>query len=223
MRVLLIEDDKSLALAVAYHLKKEGYDFEHRENGRIGLAAIEESDWDLLILDRMMPEMSGDELMKILRDQDVHIPTLMLTALGGVSDRVEGLDLGADDYLVKPFAMDELLARVRALLRRPRQWTPPDALKSFDLSLDRERMALSCKEKLRRLSPRESELMAFLMTNRDQVLPRGVILDRVWRESFVEDGNLDIYIHFLRKHIRALKSSARIETVRGVGYQLTSD
>ena len=223
MRILLVEDDRSLAMAALYHLKKAGYEAQSCANGESGLSALQDDGhWDLVLLDRMMPVMGGDEMLHRMREERIAVPVLMLTAMDEVSDRVQGLDLGADDYLVKPFAMEELLARIRALLRRPAQWAPPDAMRCGDLSLDRERMLLGCESRTAQLSRREAMLMEFLLTNRGQVLPRGVLLDRVWQDSFVEDGNLDIYIHFLRKHLRALKSKARIETVRGVGYRLAA-
>jgi DNA-binding response OmpR family regulator len=116
--------------------------------------------------------------------------------------------------------MEEMLARVRALLRRKERWTPPDALRQGDLELNVERLELKCRSQAAALSPREGSLMETLMINPGQVLPREVLMNRVWADSFVEDGNLDIYVHFLRKHLRTLKSGVRVETVRGVGYRL---
>lgn len=224
MRVLLVEDDRSLAMAIAYHLKKAGYALTHSEDGERGLAALREGQYDIVLLDRMMPVLGGDEMLRRMRkEENIASAVLMLTAMDAVQDRVEGLDLGADDYLVKPFAMDELLARIRALSRRQPQWTPEDAITCGDLSLLREQFLLCCAERSVRLSRRESMLMEFLIRNKNQLLPREVLLERVWPDNIVEDGNLDIYIHFLRKHLRALNSSAKIATVRSVGYRLATD
>ena len=222
MRLLLVEDDNSLSMAVAYHLKKAGFEVTRRTDGQGGLEALEERHHDLVVLDRMMPVMSGDEMLRRLRKAHSDLPVIMLTAMDGVSDRVIGLNAGADDYLVKPFAMEELIARVHALLRRKPRWTPPDALRAGDLELNMDRLALCCKEQEASLSPREAALMELLITNKGQVLPREVLLDRVWGDNIVEDGNLDIYIHFLRKHLRTLKSATKIETMRGVGYRLAA-
>jgi DNA-binding response OmpR family regulator len=220
VRLILVEDDTSLAMAVAYHLKKADFKLTLFTDGAAGLEELQSQHYDLVLLDRMLPVMSGDEMLRRMRKAGMQTPVLMLTAMDGVADRVGGLDAGADDYLVKPFAMEEMLARVRALLRRKERWTPPDALKQDDLELNMERLKLTCRGQAASLSPREGSLMETLMTNPGQVLPRGVLMNRVWGDSFVEDGNLDIYVHFLRKHLRALKSGVRIETVRGVGYRL---
>jgi DNA-binding response OmpR family regulator len=169
----------------------------------------------------MMPGIDGVEFMRRLRARNDATPVLMLTAMDGVNDRVAGLDAGADDYLVKPFAMDELLARIRALSRRQAAWSPRDVLLAGDIAFDIERSELKCRERQVTLSRREAGLMEFLLRNRGQVLPRSVIIDRVWSDTIVEDGNLDIYIHFLRKQLREIKSQAKIETMRGVGYKLT--
>jgi DNA-binding response OmpR family regulator len=222
MRLLLVEDDNSLAMAVAYHLQKAGFHVTRRTDGQGGLEALEAQHHDLVVLDRMMPVMSGDEMLRRLRKAHSDLPVIMLTAMDGVNDRVTGLNAGADDYLIKPFAMEEFIARVHALLRRKSRWTPPDALHAGDLELNMDRLALCCKNQEVSLSPREATLMELLMTNKGQVLPREVLLDRVWGDNIVEDGNLDIYIHFLRKHLKALRSASRIDTMRGVGYRLAA-
>jgi len=221
MRILLIEDDKALSLAIEYRLRKEKLETVRRGDGLSGLEALEEAPFDLVLLDRMLPGLEGVELLRRMRAKGDATPVLMLTAMDGIGDRVAGLDAGADDYLVKPFAMDELMARIRALARRPPQWTPNAVVTAGDLSLDSERMLLQCAEAERELSRREGRLLAFLMRHPGQVLPRSVLMERVWTETIVEEGNLDLYIHFLRKKLAEAGSSARIRTIRGIGYQLT--
>ena len=221
MRVLLIEDDRVLSMAIEYRLRKEKLEVTRRADGPSGLEALEEAPFDLVLLDRMLPGLEGVELLRRMRAKGDATPVLMLTAMDGIGDRVAGLDAGADDYLVKPFAMDELMARIRALARRPPQWTPNAVVTAGDLSLDSESMLLRRASIERELSRREGQLLAFLMRHPGQVLPRSVLMERVWTETIVEEGNLDLYIHFLRKKLAEAGSSARIRTVRGIGYQLT--
>lgn len=220
MQILLVEDDKSLSMAVVYHLKKEGFEVTACMDGTSGLDKLEAEHFDLILLDRMLPGMDGVSLLQKLRLSRNATPVLLLTAMDGVSDRVTGLDAGADDYLVKPFAMDELLARIRALLRRPAQWSPQDAMHVGDVVFDAERSILKCSCQTVTLSRTEAKLLGFFIRNPNQILPRDVLLDRVWSGNIVEDGNLDIYICFLRKHLESVKSQVKIKTARGVGYQL---
>ena len=221
MRILLIEDDKALSMAIEYRLRKEKLEVVRRADGPSGLEALEEAPFDLVLLDRMLPGMEGVELLRRMRAGGDVTPVLLLTAMDGIGDRVTGLDAGADDYLVKPFAMDELMARIRALARRPPQWTPNAVVTAGDLSLDAESMLLRCGPAERELSRREGQLLAFLMRHPGQVLPRSVLMDRVWADAIVEEGNLDLYIHFLRKRLDDVGSAVRIRTARGIGYQLT--
>jgi DNA-binding response OmpR family regulator len=219
---LLVEDDKSLSMAVVYLLKKEGFEVVSFMDGANGLEAIKEQHFDLILLDRMLPGMDGVSLLQKLRQSRDATPVLLLTAMDGIGDRVTGLDAGADDYLVKPFAMAELMARIRALLRRPAQWNPQNVLHAGDVVFDMERSILKCGCQTVTLSRTESKLLGFLMHNPNQILPRDVLLDRIWSGSIVEDGNLDIYICFLRKHLDSVKSQVKIKTARGIGYQLVS-
>jgi len=221
MRILLIEDDKALSMAIEYRLRKEKLEVVRRADGLSGLEALEESPFDLVLLDRMLPGMEGVELLRRMRGRGDATPVLILTAMDGIGDRVTGLDAGGDDYLVKPFAMDELMARIRALARRPPQWTPVAVVTAGDLSLDSEGMVLRCGPAEQELSRREGQLLAFLMRHPGQVLPRSVLMDRVWADAIVEEGNLDLYIHFLRKKLAEAGSAVGIRTVRGIGYQLT--
>ena len=223
MKILVVEDDQSLLMAIEYRLKKENYQVVSGADGLSGLSMLESGQFDAVVLDRMLPHLDGVSLLKKARAKGDKTPVLLLTAMDAIKDRVTGLDAGADDYLVKPFAMDELLARVRALIRRQEPWSPLGIVEAFDLFLDTSRHLLRCGENVVSLSRREGALMEFMMRNQNQILPRSVLLDRVWSESIVEEGNLDIYVHFLRKRIAELSSGCVIRTIRGIGYQLTGD
>lgn len=223
MRILLIEDDEKLCEAVAYALKKENHVVDACYEGDDGLRWMRQRAHDLVLLDRMLPVMDGVTILKSARQEGISTPVLLVTALDGVGQRVEGLDAGADDYLVKPFAMEELLARVRAMQRRPRQWDSGGILVRGDITFIPTENTLR-GERDCKLSKRESALMEFFLQNAGQTLPRDVLLARVWGpDAPVEDGNLDSYIHFLRRRLRTVGSKLSISTVRGVGYRLEEE
>lgn len=222
MNILMIEDDKELCEAVSFRLEQEGFSVTSCHDGEEGLYYMQESPFDLVILDRMLPHMNGIEVLKEARSRQIRTPVLMLTALGELNDRLTGLNGGADDYMVKPFAFEELLARIRCLLRRPAVYQ--DSVKSIslgDVSFVPETRTLSSQEKTCTLSSREGELMEVFLRNPGQTLPRQLLLSRVWGlEADVEEGNLDNYIHFLRRRLKTVESTLQIRTVRGIGYQL---
>lgn len=222
MNILMIEDDKELCEAVSFRLEQEGFSVTACHDGEEGLYYMQESPFDLVILDRMLPHMNGIEVLKEARSRQIGTPVLMLTALGELNDRLTGLNGGADDYMVKPFAFEELLARIRCLLRRPAVYQ--DSVKSIslgDVSFVPETRTLSSREKTCTLSSREGELMEVFLRNPGQTLPRQLLLSRVWGlEADVEEGNLDNYIHFLRRRLKTVESTLQIRTVRGIGYQL---
>lgn len=222
MNILMIEDDKELCEAVSFRLEQEGFSVTSCHDGEEGLYYMQESPFDLVILDRMLPHMNGIEVLKEARSRQIKTPVLMLTALGELNDRLTGLNGGADDYMVKPFAFEELLARIRCLLRRPAVYQ--DSVKSIslgDVSFVPETRTLSSREKTCTLSSREGELMEVFLRNPGQTLPRQLLLSRVWGlEADVEEGNLDNYIHFLRRRLKTVESTMQIRTVRGIGYQL---
>lgn len=222
MNILMIEDDKELCDAVSFRLEQEGFSITACHDGEEGLYYMQESPFDLVILDRMLPHMNGIEVLKEARTRQIRTPILMLTALGELDDRLTGLNGGADDYMVKPFAFEELLARIRCLLRRLAVYQ--DSVKSIslgDVSFVPETRTLSSWEKTCTLSSREGELMEVFLRNPGQTLPRQLLLSRVWGlEADVEEGNLDNYIHFLRRRLKTVESTLQIRTVRGVGYQL---
>lgn len=222
MNILMIEDDKELCEAVSFRLEQEGFSVTACHDGEEGLYYMQESPFDLVILDRMLPHMNGIEVLKEARSRQIKTPVLMLTALGELNDRLTGLNGGADDYMVKPFAFEELLARIRCLLRRPAVYQ--DSVKSIslgDVSFVPETRTLSSREKTCTLSSREGKLMEVFLRNPGQTLPRQLLLSRVWGlEADVEEGNLDNYIHFLRRRLKTVESTLQIRTVRGIGYQL---
>lgn len=222
MNILMIEDDKDLCEAVSFRLEQEGFSVTACHDGEEGLYYMGERPYDLVILDRMLPHMDGIQVLKEARSRQIKTPVLMLTALGELDDRLSGLNGGADDYMVKPFIFEELLARIRCLLRRPASYTAfADTVFLGDITYVPQTRTLSSHDKSCTLSSREGNLMEVFLRNPGQTLPRQLLLSRVWGlETDVEEGNLDNYIHFLRRRLKTVKSALQIKTVRGVGYQL---
>lgn len=221
MRVLMVEDDAALCDAVLYHLRREGYEAISCYDGEESLYHIRQNAYDLIILDRMLPSLDGISILGKMRSEGFHTPVLMVTALDGIGERVTGLDAGADDYLVKPFAMEELMARVRSISRRPPQLENTQLVSCGDVELDLSRQYLYRQQISVMLSKRETQLMSVLMRGGSQVLSREVLLARVWGPDVpVENGNLDSYIHFLRSKLKKVGSTLQIKTIRSVGYQL---
>ena len=175
----------------------------------------------MILLDRMLPKMDGLTVLRKARSLGISTPVILVTALGEIHDRVDGLDCGADDYITKPFALSELMARIRCIFRRPQRWENLGTLTFGDLAYETEQKTLSCGTRSCTLSKREGELLEFFLRNPRQVIPRSVLLSRVWGpDAEVENGNLDNYIHFLRRRIKAVDSSLILKTLRGVGYRL---
>lgn len=221
MRILLIEDDRQLCASLKYQLEADGFDVDVCHDGDDGLFLIREESCDLVLLDRMLPLLDGLTVLKRARQAGVRTPIILVTALGELCDRVEGLNLGADDYIVKPFAFEELLARIHSCLRRPPAWTNAHLLSLGDIVYDSAQKLLKKGERSCSLSKREGELLELFLRNPNQTLPRLLILNRVWgAESDVEGGNLDNYIHFLRRRLNAVGSTLALCTVRGVGYRM---
>jgi len=219
MRILLIEDEERLADALSYMLKKNRYGVDLAYDGESGQAMAETGVYDLIILDRMLPCKEGVAVLKDLRLKSITTPVLLLTAKDSITDRVEGLDAGADDYLIKPFAMEELLARIRALARRPQALLQEGSLEFGGIILN----PLSCEvlngnQKIK-LTHKESLLLELFMRYPGQVFSKEKILDNVWgMDSEVESNNVEIYIHYLRKKLDC--TAVHITTVRGIGYCL---
>uniref|UniRef100_UPI00402A5571 response regulator transcription factor n=1 Tax=Faecousia sp. TaxID=2952921 RepID=UPI00402A5571 len=221
MRLLLIEDDESLCLSLSYQLRQDGFAPETCHDGEEGLLWARQQGYDLILLDRMLPGMDGLTLLRQLRREGIHTPVIFLTALGQLGDKTGGLDAGADDYIVKPFAYDELLARIRCVLRRPAVLSGGDLLRYGDVTYDPGSLTLRRGTASTALSKRLGDLLELFLRNPGQTLPRQTILLRVWgMETEVEDGNLDNYTYFLRRSLRKVGSTLRLTTVRGIGYRL---
>ncbi len=224
MRILVIEDDPNLSEVISFSLKNEGYDVDLCADGEDGLYYIKQKGYDLIVLDRMLPSMDGLQIIKTMRAFEIFTPVIMVTALNGIGDRVTGLDAGADDYLVKPFATPELLARVRALIRRPPKWESTQITTCGDVSLDSGSRQMKGPSASCSLSKREAQLFEVLLKSPDAIVTRETLLARVWgNESAVEEGNIDNYIYFLRRRLTAVGSSLKIKTVRSLGYSLDTE
>jgi len=220
MRVLLVEDEPGIANFVRQGLTEAGYAVDLAWDGREGLAYALAADYDVLVLDIMLPKMSGLALLQELRRTGDRTPALMLTARDTVNDRVAGLDAGADDYLVKPFAFPELLARVRALLRRP-PLQMGTTLQVGDLFMDTAKREVSRAGQAIDLTPREYAVLEYLMRHPNQVLTRDQIAEHVWNFDFYNESNVvDVYIGYLRRKIDQGHDAPLIQTVRGVGYRI---
>lgn len=220
MRVLIVEDERNLAETLQKMLKKNRFDSDICTDGESGLQYARDGAYDLIILDVMLPNISGFAVVEQLRSEHNQTPVLMLTARSGVEDYVKGLDLGADYYLTKPFEMQELLACVRALTRR-RGEVVLDELQFGDLVLSKSTGELSCGERSIRLGKKEFSIMHLLMTNGNVVVSKEQILNNAWGiESEAEDNNVEVYISFLRKKLRFLHTGVQIETLRKFGYKL---
>ncbi|HEY6712436.1 MAG TPA: response regulator transcription factor [Rubrobacter sp.] len=220
MRILVVEDEERLARLISRVLVEEGYAVETEANGRQALMRALADEYDLLIVDWMLPELSGVQLVKRLRAAEVGTPAIMLTARDQIEDRVEGLDAGADDYLPKPFAFPELLARVRALARRPWGEEKDGAiLAAGDVTLDPVRHVVRHRGQTVDLTAKEFALLATLLQRPGQVFTRPVLLDTVWGASPEVYANVvDLYVSYLRKKLDGEGDASHIRTVRGVGY-----
>ncbi|MCX8128848.1 MAG: response regulator transcription factor [Clostridia bacterium] len=221
MRILLVEDEQGLADALEYILKKNKFPVDVAYDGITGQDMAESDIYDLIILDRMLPGREGVEILRNLRAKGIKTAVIFLTARDSIGCRVEGLDAGADDYLVKPFSTEELLARVRALGRRYDKELLGDKICIASLSLDPLRCEAVCGSETIKLTLKEAQLLELLMRNYGQVLTKEQILQRVWGfDSEVEMNNVEIYIYYLRKKLDPSLSGISIDTVRGIGYCL---
>ncbi|BBB90399.1 MAG TPA: response regulator transcription factor [Methylomusa anaerophila] len=220
MKLLLVEDESKLTDALSHLLKKNGYAVDTAMDGETGIEMAATGAYDALILDRMLPALDGLSLLREIRSLGFDTPVLFLTAKDGAKDRVEGLDAGADDYLVKPFFADELLARLRALIRRKSRNLVGDSLEAAGLILYPLRCEVMKNGKVIHLTVKETHLLELLMNNYGQVITKERIMEKVWGyNSETEITNVDLYIHYLRKKLNV----PYIKTVRGVGYYLQED
>jgi two-component system response regulator MprA len=220
-KLLVIEDDEHVRDAVTRALRYEGYEVHTAADGNEGLVRAAEVAPDAILLDVLMPGTDGLTVCRILRDRGDHTPILMLTARHEVTDRVAGLDAGADDYLVKPFALEELLARLRALLRRTSVTGEHEVLRADDLALDPQRRQAWRGDRELELTKTEFDLLELLLANANIVVTRDTIYERIWGYDFeTSSKSLDVYIGYLRRKTEADGESRLIRTVRGVGYTL---
>lgn len=221
VRILVVEDDQMLREVVVAVLKEEAYLIHETGNGEEGLYLALQDIHDLLILDIMLPSISGLEIVKALRTQKISVPILLLTAKDSVQDRVIGLNSGADDYLVKPFAIPELLARVKALLRRTGMGGKEGDLVYGDISVNPKLKDGFVGKNALQLTSKEYDLLEYLMLNQGHILTREQIFDRIWGfDSETTIGIVDLYIHYLRKKIAAQGSQILIQTIRGAGFMM---
>lgn len=221
MRILLIEDDEELCESLSFELRSEGFIVDICHDGEDGLGFIRQEAHDLILLDCMLPSLSGVQVLHKIRTEGITTPIILVTALGELEDKISGLDSGADDYLVKPFAFQELMARIRSITRRPKQWTATRMLEYGDVIYNGDEKILTKNDATCPLSKKEGALLELFLNNPGKTLPRLLILSRVWGPyADVEEGNLDNYIHFLRRRLATVKSRLTLKTVRGVGYRL---
>ena len=220
MRLLLAEDEKELAKALAVILRHNSYSVDVVHNGEDALCYLENAEYDGAILDIMMPKLDGLSVLKKIRDMGNGIPVLILTAKSGIDDRVEGLDAGADDYLTKPFAMKELLARVRAMLRR-RTESADTSLTFGDITLELASCMLSCGESKIRLTNKEFQMLEMLITADGGIISVDRFMDKIWGyDSDTEQNVVWVYVSYLRKKLSGLGSTVVIEAHRNLGYSL---
>ena len=221
MYVLVVEDERRLAQLIRRVLEEEGHTVDTAHDGDEGLTMALDASHDVIVLDIMLPGRDGISVCRELRQQKVDTPVILLTALDGVDDRVRGLDAGADDYLPKPFAFQELLARIRALGRRKVQAREPSELAVEDLVLDLRRRRAQRGRRTIELSPKEFSLLEYLMRNDGRVVTRTQILDHLWGYDYDSESNLvDVYVAYLRRKVDKGEERSLIRTVRGVGYAL---
>jgi two-component system, OmpR family, response regulator len=221
MRVLIVEDEQEAADYIHSSLTAAGHVVDHCANGKDGFLCALDNDYDVLVVDRMLPGLDGLTLVKSIRGANVLTPVLFLSAMGGINDRVDGLEAGADDYLVKPFSFMELSARLAALTRRPPLKTEETALRVADLELDLIRRTVVRAGQEIVLQPREFGLLEYLMRNADRVLTRTMLLEAVWDFHFDPKTNVvETHVSRLRNKIDKPFASALIHTVRGAGYSM---
>ena len=221
MNILIIEDEFSLADAVAETLKDEKFNVTIKTDGESGEDEALTENYDLILLDVMLQKKNGFEILKYLRQEKVNTPVIMLTAKSEMVDKLNGLEHGADDYITKPFAMRELVARVKAVLKRSNNIENTDYLEFGDLKLDLKNAKLICNDNEIQVSVKELELLEQLLLNKNQILSKEILVDRIWGyESEAEYNNVEVYITFIRRKLKLIDSKVNIKAVRGVGYKL---
>ncbi len=223
MRILIIEDEFNLADVISDRLKKDKYQVDIRTDGEEGYFDAETGIYDLIILDVMLPHMNGFEILRKLREENIASKIIMLTAKDTLTDKLEGFNSGANDYVPKPFSLEELIARVNAQLKNQMNINKKDIIEYGDLELDIQKSTLTCKnsnEKVE-LVCKEFQLLEYFMNNHGQILSREQIYDKVWgMENEIESNNLEVYLSFIRKKLKAINSKVNIKSLRGLGYKM---
>lgn len=221
MKILIIEDEYSLADAVAETLKNEKFSVCIKTNGEDGEDEALTENYDLILLDVMLPRKNGFEILKDLRQEKIKTPIIMLTAKSEIEDKLNGLENGADDYITKPFSTRELMARIKAVLKRTNNIENTDCLEYGDLKLDLKNAKLQCNENEIQISGKELELLEQLLLNKNQILSRESLIEKIWGfESEAEYNNVEVYITFIRRKLKLIESKVNIKAVRGIGYKL---
>jgi len=224
LRILIIEDDKKQCYLLQFCLEKEGYAVDTCFDGAEAGYYLDQNAYDIVLLDRMLPNKDGVTILQEMRTKQNMTPVIMITALGELSDKISGLDSGADDYIVKPFEFEELMARIRCLLRRPPNLENLNQLKIGDVIYSQDTNVLTSTKDSCTLSQKEGDLLLLFLRNPNQTLQRSTILSRIWGADYeIEDGNLDNYIYFIRRRLKNAGSSLNIKTIRGIGYRLESE
>ena len=221
VKVLIIEDEYSLADAIRESLEKEHLDVTIVTNGLDGEDEALTGLYDLILLDIMLPKKNGFEILETLKEEKIKTPIIILTAKSEMDDKLNGLENGADDYIIKPFHMKELLARVKIILRRSTNIEDTNTLTYGDLTLDLSTGKLKCKDNEVSINGKELNLMEVFLINKEQIVEKEVLTDKIWGyDSDAEYNSVEVYVSFLRKKIDLLKSNVKISTVRGIGYKL---
>ena len=221
MNILIIEDEYSLADAVAETLKSENFNVCIKTNGEDGEDEALTENYDLILLDVMLPGKNGFDILKYLRQEKIKTPVIMLTAKSEIDDKLNGLEHGADDYITKPFAMRELMARIKAVLKRTNNIEDTNCLEYSDLILDVKNAKLKCKDNDIQISGKELELLEQLLLNKNQILSKESLIERIWGyESDAEYNSVEVYITFIRRKLKLIESKVNIKAVRGIGYKL---
>lgn len=221
-RILIVEDEQKISRVLQLELEYEGYETKVASNGKEALEYMEQEDWSLALFDIMIPELSGLEVLRRVRRQGNETPILLLTARDEVHDKVSGLDLGANDYITKPFQIEELLARIRANLRKSStRQQETEKLEFGDLIVDLEAHEVKRERQAIELTPRELDLLVCLLKNKNRVLTREQLIEQVWGFDYIGETNVvDVYIRYLRQKIDKSFDRAYIQTIRGIGYSM---
>jgi len=221
MNILIIEDEYSLADAISESLKNEKFNVTIKADGEEGEDEALTQNYDLILLDVMLPGKNGFEILRYLRNQKIKTPIIMLTAKSEIADKLNGLEHGADDYITKPFSMRELIARIKAVLKRTNNIENTDCLKYGDLTLDLKNAKLICNDNEIQINGKELELIEQLLINKNQISSRESLAERIWGyESDSEYNNVEVYITFVRRKLKLIDSKVTIKAIRGVGYKL---